>query len=107
MDRNTLAKSYNENNLPKRVDKTIAWLINSRDGWKDKCIETKLNLKRQTQGTKRVKNSRDEYKLKNIRLKLELAESKELNLMLQDRIRELDSQIQSKSNELYELKKKQ
>ena len=83
MERKTLIKSYNENNLPQRVDKTIAWLINSRDGWKDKCIETKLNLKRQTQENKRVRGSRDELKLRNVRLKLELSESKKLNLMLQ------------------------
>ena len=107
MERNALTKNHNENNLPKRVDKALTWLTNSRDSWKEKCIETKLDLKRQTQENKRVKTSRDEWKLRNIRLKLELAESKELNLMLQNRIHELESQIKSKSNELYELKKKQ
>lgn len=107
MKMNALTKAYTENDLPKRVDKALAWLISSRDGWKEKCTETKLTLKRQTQENKRVRGSRDELKLRNVRLKLELSESKKLNLMLQDRIHELESQLKSKSNELCELKKKQ
>jgi len=107
MKRTTLTKNYNEEGLPKRVDKALAWLISSRGDWKEKCIETKLTLKRQTQENKRVKAVRDELKLRNIRLKLELAENKELNLTLWNRIHELESQVKSKSDELYELKKKQ
>lgn len=107
MKKNILPKIYNENKLPNRVDKALEWLTNSRNGWKETCIETKLKLKRQTQENKRVKDSRDVWKLKSIRLKLELTESKELNSMYQNRINELESQIKSKSKELYELKKKQ
>jgi len=106
MKKNT-STIFTENVLPKRVDKAIEWLNNSRNGWKEKCTETKLSLKRQTQENKRVKASRDEWKLSNIRLKLELAESKKMYAMLLNRVNELESKIQAKSNELYELKKKQ
>lgn len=98
---------FTENMLPKRVDKALEWLTYSRNGWKEKCTETKLNLKRQAQENKRVKASRDEWKLSNISLKLELAESKKMNATLLNRVSELESKIQAKSNELYELKKKQ
>lgn len=107
MIRDTTPKIYTENELPKRVDKALSWLTNSRNDWKEKCIATKLSLKHQTQETKRVKASRDGWKLNNIRLKLELTEIKELNLMLQNRVYELELQLKSKSTELYELKKKQ
>jgi hypothetical protein len=95
------------NGLPQRIDKALEWLIYSRNSWKEKCIETKLAKKRQTQEIKRVKASRDEWKLSHIRVKLELDESKKLNFMLQNRIHELELQIKSKNNELDELKKKQ
>lgn len=45
-----------------RIDKTIAWLIQSRDQWKDKCTAAKLQLKRQTLATKRAREGRLQLK---------------------------------------------
>lgn len=100
-------KTFNENDLPKRVDKTIAWLVDSRDSWKEKCIEAKKDLKIKTQDCKRINESRNDWKLKNIRLKVELSELKHLNSTLTSRLDELESLVISKNHELFELKKKQ
>jgi hypothetical protein len=107
MKMGTLMKKLNENDPPKRVDKTIAWLSVSRDGWRKKCIDVKKALKLKTQDCKRISESRDDWKLKNIRLKVELSNTKDMNSNLMNRINELESQLSSKNQELYELKKKQ
>ncbi len=98
--------NYEEHGLQKRVDKALAWLANSRDKWKVKCMNTKLQLKRLTQENKRVRDSREGWKLRNSRLKRELIGCKEKNISFQNRVKELESQIESKNCELNELKKK-
>ena len=60
-----------------RTDKTIAWLIESRDQWKHKCLRAKLQLKRQTLALKRAREGRSQLKnmlasLKKRNEKLEL-----------------------------------
>jgi hypothetical protein len=78
--------------LPPRIDKTIAWLIQSRDQWKDKCIAAKLQLKRQTLAAKRSREGR-------LHLKTQLKTLKKRN-------RELEAKVQAQQEKLLELKKK-
>lgn len=75
-----------------RVDKTINWLEHSREQWKEKCMESKLRLKRQTLATKRVREGRAHLK-------------QELKLA-QKRISELESISEQQSYEIDRLKKK-
>ena len=90
----------NENEPPKRVDKTLAWLVDSRNTWKKKCMKTKLQLKRQTSAVKRVKDSRDEWKLRHIRLKQESIKFEKKVSSLQRRIDELESQVEDQQKEI-------
>lgn len=106
MKSNRECKMNNENKLPLRADKTLVWLEESRDKWKEKCKETKLRLKRQTFAVKRLKNNRDDWKLTSIRLKQELSENKEKIASLQFLSDELNSQLQAQQNEIHVLKKK-
>ncbi len=94
-----------ENDLSKRVDKTLLWLVQSRDSWKEKCVEAKLALKRQVQEYKRVIIRRDELKLQNARLKYNLLEARRQNSLLERRIAELESLLESKMGE-QDIKKK-
>lgn len=74
-----------------RTDKTIAWLTESRDEWKLKCMQAKLKLKRQTLALKR---SRD------IRLQ---QRSKFRSLLKQNS--ELEFLVKTQQEQLAELKK--
>ena len=62
--------------ISQRIDKTIEWLEHSRDQWKMKCLEAKLQLKRQTLATKRARKGRSD-------LKDELKEARERILELE------------------------
>ncbi len=77
---------------PLRVDKTIAWLKDSRDQWKHKCLRTKLQLKRITLALKRARDGR-------LQLKKQLRSLGKQN-------QELESTIQAQQSQLSELKKK-
>lgn len=78
--------------ISQRIDKTIEWLEHSRDQWKMKCLEAKLQLKRQTLATKRAREGRSD-------LKDELKEARE-------RILELESISEKQARQLDDLKKK-
>jgi hypothetical protein len=78
--------------ISQRIDKTIEWLEQSRDQWKVKCLEAKLQLKRQTLATKRAREGRSD-------LKDELKEARE-------RILELESISEKQARQLDDLKKK-
>lgn len=106
MEKHLLKKLHNEKELPKRVDKTIAWLVDSRNKWKDKCLETKLHLKRQVLATKRARESREEWKLTSVRLKQELVNSMKQTRDLQRQIDELKSQLKEQNIEIIKVKKK-
>lgn len=106
MANDRLDKRDNEKELPKRVDKTLAWLVDSRDKWREKCKEAKLLLKRQTLAVKRLRSSRADWEISNIRLKQELIKNKRMISTLQHRIDELESQI-SHQNKINIVKKKQ
>ena len=75
-----------------RIDKTIEWLNHSRDTWKEKCLEAKLQLKRQNLATKRAREGRTI-------LKSELRK-------LQDHIAVLESKLDNQEKHLQEMKKK-
>jgi chromosome segregation ATPase len=106
MSNNSLTAVPGERGLPKRIDKALEWLAESRDKWKDKCTETKLLLKRQNFLVKRIKQSRDEWKLRHIRLKQALIQEKQTVSSLQRRIDELESQLEGQILELRDVKKK-
>ncbi len=106
MSKSPLIKLHNENKLPKRVDKALVWLANSRNTWKEKCMEAKLRLKRQTFSVKRVKDGRDEWKLRHIRLKQKLIKYEQNISILQRRIDELESHVEDQRKEIHEVKKK-
>lgn len=78
--------------IPLRADKTIAWLMNSRDQWKQKCLRAKLQLKRQTLALKRVRDGRSQQKNQ---LKFLKKQNRELELM-----------VQAQKDQISELKKK-
>ncbi len=105
MKNNQESNIANENNLPKRIDKALAWLTDSRNKWKEKCIETKLLLKRQTFAVKRLKDCRNDWKLTCSRLKQKSIESKEKISSLQSSVDKLESQIEIYRNEIQILKK--
>jgi chromosome segregation ATPase len=106
MKDNQLNNLDDEKKLPIRLDKTLAWLADSRNKWKEKCKETKLLLKRQTFAIKRLKDGRNSWKLSNATLKHELIQDKQKISYLQQRIDELESQIENYRNEIRLVKKK-
>lgn len=75
-----------------RIDKTIEWLNLSRDTWKEKCLEAKLQLKRQNLATKRAREGR-------LLLKSELKR-------LQDHIAVLEAKLEDREKHLHDIKKK-
>lgn len=83
----------NQNTLPitLRTDKTIAWLMESRDRWKCKCLQAKLQLKRQALALKRARDGR-------LQMKIQLRALKERN-------RKVELMIQVQQDQLSELKK--
>lgn len=92
--------------FPNRIDKALAWLTRSRDIWKEKCIQTKLLLKRQTFAVKRLKEGRNTWRLSSIHLKYELSQSQKTISTLRQHIQNLESQVEILRNEIANLKKK-
>lgn len=107
MKKSQLATKYNEKELPKRIDKALAWLANSRDKWREKCKEAKLLLKRQTLAVKRLRESRTDHELSTVRIKYESTQSKQEISTLKKRVGELESLVEVYRNENQILKKKQ
>lgn len=70
-------KPTSEQTAP-RIDKTIEWLNQSRDQWKEKCLLAKTQLKRQTLSTKRLRDGRHSLKaeLKSMRKHVEMLQAK-------------------------------
>lgn len=92
--------------FPSRIDKTLAWLMLSRDNWKEKCRQTKFLLKRKTFAAKRLEEGRNSWRLSSIQLKQGLYQTKKTVSALQQQIKNLESQIEIFKNENAELKKK-
>lgn len=85
--------------IPVRVDKTLSWLKDSRDAWREKTKETKKKLKIATLGVKRARDDRDEIE-KELHNKDELIEQKDIE------IAKLKKQLEEASQEVEKLKKK-
>lgn len=96
----------NKKKLSVRVDKTLAWLADSRDVWREKCKNTKLKLKCRTLAVKRLKDNRDDWRLRCIRSKQNLIISQQQVTSLQNFIAHLESQIEDCKKEIHDLKKK-
>lgn len=98
--------NHASSDLPKRIDKTLDWLADSRDKWKEKCTDTKLKLKRQTLALKRTRDSRNEWKVHNDALKQELFQSKDEIKSLNRHIDCLMSQLEELEDEISSIKKR-
>lgn len=92
--------------LPKRIDKTLDWLEQSRDIWKDKCLVAKLELKKKTLSVKRLRDARDKWKqqVKQV-VKIVQQLKNEYKKSLAD-IEKLKQELAIKNSEIEALKKK-
>ncbi len=99
-------KIYEMKVLPKRIDKTIQWLENSRDSWKDKCLRAKNQLKKTTLAMKRARKGRGRWRQKVQSFK-ELVIGKETELSKKDaENKRLKKEIDEARKEIELLKKK-
>ena len=96
-----------DQSLPARVDKTLLWLEESRDSWKEKTITSKYELKKQKTAVKRARKSRDA-------LCEELAKEKTAHYRAQHNLTQkeieiatLKDQLEQSKQLVEELKKKQ
>ena len=92
--------------LPLRPDKTLHWLEESRDSWKEKTKTTKDDLKKQKLAVKRARNGRDllyeelsKEKTAHYRARKELSQ-KDIE------IAELKAQLAKATQQVEDLKKK-
>ncbi len=92
----------NSTKLPVRVDKALGWLEKSRDTWKEKTLKAKLELKKKTLATKRARKQRDELEKK---LKEERKAQEELKQKEQE-IKELKEELEKSQQQIEILKKK-
>jgi hypothetical protein len=92
--------------LPKRIDKTIDWLIKSRDVWKEKCLKAKLDLKMRSLSVKRLRDGRDKWKYQS---KQKATIIQQMENTLEEYLKEtekLKEELNRKNNEIENLKKK-
>jgi hypothetical protein len=92
--------------LPKRIDKTLDWLIKSRDGWKEKCLKAKLELKMRSLSVKRLRDGRDKWKYQS---KQAATIIQQMENTLEECFKEtqmLKKELNRKNNEIENLKKK-
>lgn len=92
--------------LSSRPDKTLQWIEESRDSWKEKTKATKDDLKKQKLAVKRARSSRDllheelsKEKTAHYRTREELSQ-KDIE------IAELKTQLEKATQRVEELKKK-
>lgn len=92
--------------LSSRPDKTLQWIEESRDSWKEKTKATKDDLKKQKLAVKRARNGRDllheelsKEKTAHYRTREELSQ-KDIE------IAELKTQLKKATQHVEELKKK-
>ena len=88
---------------PARVDKTLSWLDESRNSWKQKTLVSKAMLKKTTLALKRAREDRDKHaeKFKKERLNIrERLHQKDIE------IAKLKQQLEQADKEVEALKKK-
>jgi len=96
MDNNSSNKN-DQSSLPKRVDKALDWLSESRDRWKEKAKKAKLELKKKTLAVKRARENRDHFKGEVSEYEKDLGRYKE-------QIKENDKEIEQLKIELAKAK---
>lgn len=92
--------------LPKRIDKTLDWLEQSRDGWKSKCIEAKSDLKVKTLKVKRLRDGKDAWKQRVKESTKEIHAIKGARDACSKEIERLKAELNAKDLEIEVLKKK-
>lgn len=92
--------------LPRRMDKTLDWLEQSRDVWKNKCIEAKSDLKMKTLKVKRLRDGKDLWKLRLRESTKEIRVIKNARDAYSKEIERLKAELNAKDLEIAELKKK-
>lgn len=95
-----------QDELKKRLDKTLKWLGKSRDSWKQKCQTAKAQLKTKTLAVKRLRELRDDLKLKSKKLKVEAHNLRDSLTQRQNEVAQLEARLQATEKELAEVKKK-
>ncbi len=102
----TPPNSNEKSKLPIRVDKTLKWLEDSRDSWKEKTKETKDELKKQKLAVKRAREARDQLKQRES-AREEAYSNNQKQLAEKERENEqLKNQLKSAHQQIDELKKK-
>ena len=91
---------------PARIDKTVEWLKESRDSWKEKAKVAKDDLKKKKLAVKRARSGRNllqeelsKEKAAHYRVRVELSQK-------DAEIAELKAQLEKRTQEVEEFKKK-
>jgi hypothetical protein len=94
------------NFFPARIDKTLEWLEESRDSWKEKAKVAKDDLKKKKLAVKRARSGRD-------LLQEELSKEKTAHYRVREQLNQRDAEIaqlkallEKKTQEVEEFKKK-
>ena len=88
---------------PPRIDKTLRWLDESRNSWKQKTQASKAKLKTTTLALKRAREDRDKHTekfTKELRNNRERLRQKDIEIVI------LKQQLEQAHKELEDLKKK-
>jgi chromosome segregation ATPase len=86
-----------------RVDKTVQWLAESRESWKEKTKTSKAQLKMTTLALKRARKDRDRY---GKQIKEERSEARQELRQKDVEIQELKKRVECLDREVERLKKK-
>lgn len=84
--KNTPLNSPEAQKLPLRLDKTLQWLEESRDSWKEKTKATKDSLKKQKLAVKRAREGRES-------LHYELTKEKESHCRSQEELSQRNAEV--------------
>src|SRR5580692_9709184 len=89
-----------------RPDKTLQWLEESRDSWKEKTKMTKDDLKKQKLAVKRARNGRDLLHEELSKVKTDHDKAREELTQKHIEIVTLKTQLQKLTQQVEDLKKK-
>ena len=89
-----------------RPDKTIDWLAESRDSWKEKTVTTKDELKKKKLAVKRARAARDEFKQQLLKKENLIQEVNKELIKKNQEIEILKRELETSQRKTDELKKK-
>lgn len=92
--------------FPARIDKTLEWLEESRDSWKEKAKVAKDSLKKRTLAVKRARDGRDLLEEELSKEKTAHRQAREQLSQKDAEITELRAQLAKRTQEAEEFKKK-